>query len=176
MLLILFFFTLNLISILTHTYTHKSFLYPVSQKIPRKKLPLRITSQFCANIQRIQVAQSYATESSSRPRHLEIHHRTIQRRSISRIPITQMPIRSLPSCNLDSHVHLSSLSSGEQWRHYGYGPRHRPHGFLSTPAGVTAIFTKAAHTMASCSTRLLIRHLRHMPPIDREAMFCLHHR
>lgn len=87
--------------------------------------------------------------------HLEIHHHTLQRRSISRIPITQMPIRSLLSCNLDSH--LSSLDSGKQWRHYSYKPRHRPHGFLSTPADITAIFTKAARTMAS-SDRLLNEH------------------
>jgi len=80
-----------------------------------------------------------------------------------------MPIRSLLSRNLDSRAHLSSLGSGEQWRHYG--PRHRPHGFLSTPAGVTAIFTKAARTMASCSARLLdIRHLRRTLSINREAI------
>lgn len=81
---------------------------------------------FCANIQRTRVAQSYATLSSSRSRtSRDSSSYDPQRRSISRIPITQMPIRSLPSRNLDSRAHLSSLGAGEQWRHYGYGPRHR---------------------------------------------------
>lgn len=74
-------------------------------------------------------------------------------------------------------VHISPLSAA---RNNGAitatGPRHRPHGFLSTPAGVTAIFTKAARTMASCSARLLdVRHLRRTLPINREAItFCMH--
>lgn len=99
---------------------------------------------FCANIQRTRVAQRYATVSSSRSRtSRDSSSYDPQRRSISRILITQMPIR-VPSLRVTSIlVHISLFSwRGEQWRHYGYGPRHRTHRFLSTPGAVLPRFSR----------------------------------
>lgn len=128
---------------------------------------------FCANIQRTLVAQCYATLSSSRSRtSRDSSSYDPQRRSISRIPITQMPIRSLPSRNLDSRAHLSSLGAGNNGAITATGlvivySRVSQHASRD----VTAIFTKAARTMASCSARLLDRRcLRRALSINRETM------